>query len=210
MLDPRLRLILITDGVGDVARMVEVVDAAIAGGLRCVQVREPGWTARQTAKACEALRPRLDAADALLLVNDRVELAACGLAHGAQVGHRSLPPDLARRAVGEGALLGYSAHDRAQLDEASDAGCTFALLAPVWETASKPDAAPLGVARAATLTRDARLPVLWLGGVDEARLRTLGEAPLQTRPNGFAAMGAIMRAADPAAATRRLLAAQAG
>lgn len=202
MLDPRLRLTLVTDGAGDVVRMAEVVAAALAAGCRCVQVREPAWTARQVMRACEAIRTLVDDVEGLLLVNDRIEVAACGVAHGAQVGYRSIPPAAARSVLGASLLLGASVHDRAQLQEAAEAGCSFAVLAPVWETASKPDAVTLGVAEAAQLTREATLPVVWLGGVTADRLRAVRSVD---RPAGVAVVGAVMGAADPGAATRGLL-----
>ncbi|MCB9887228.1 MAG: thiamine phosphate synthase [Planctomycetes bacterium] len=140
----RLRVCLVTDGRGDLARIERVVDAVLAGGCRCVQLREFGWSARQLAEACERLRPRVEACDGWLLVNDRVDVAASGAAHGVQLGHRSLAPAAARARLGRAAVIGYSAHDAAQLATAAAAGCDFALLSPVWPTQSKPGALGLG------------------------------------------------------------------
>lgn len=205
MSDPRLRLILVTDGVGDPQRIEEVARAAIRAGCRCVQLREPRWSARAMLRACEALRPIVDAVDGLLLVNDRVDVVAAGGAHGAQVGHRSLPPAEARGVLGRDRILGFSAHDEQELDQAADDGCNFALLSPVWRTTSKPDAAFLGIERAGLLTGAARLPVVWLGGVDAATIPELAEVPAGQRPAGVAVRSAIMQTEDPEAATRSLL-----
>jgi thiamine-phosphate diphosphorylase len=146
--DARLRLILVTDGVGDPGRIEQIVRAAIRGGVRCVQLREPKWSARQMLRACETVRPMLEQVDGHLLVNDRVDVVAAGVAHGAQIGHRSLPPELARKVLGPDRLLGYSAHDADELASAAKHGCNFALLSPVWPTTSKPAAAFLSVVRA--------------------------------------------------------------
>lgn len=205
--DPRLRLMLITDGAGDLDRVARCIAAAVDGGVRCVQLREPRWTARALLRACERLTPLLDAVGGLLLVNDRVDVAAARAAHGAQVGHRSLPPDLAREVLGPRAVLGYSAHDQDELALAARAGCDFALLSPVWPTASKPGAAFLGPERAARLTAAAALPVLWLGGIDERTVHALAAVPTAGRPIGVAVRSALTQADDPAAAARRLLAA---
>jgi thiamine-phosphate pyrophosphorylase len=175
--------------------------------VRCVQLREPQWPARVLLRTCERLLPQVAAVGGWLLVNDRVDVAAAGAAHGVQVGHRSLPPELARRVLGPGPVLGYSAHEEAELDLAVAAGCDFALLSPVWPTASKPGAPHLGPLRAAQLTARARLPVVWLGGVEAARCQSLGEVPPAGRPAGVAGRGAIMEAADPGAAARTILAA---
>lgn len=205
--DPRLRLILVTDGFGDPNRIVEIVKHALAGGVRCVQLREGKWTARAMLRACDSLRPLLDDVGGLLLVNDRVDIAASGAAHGAQVGHRSLPPKMARDVLGPDRVLGYSAHDESELAEAAAGGCDFALLSPVWPTTSKPDAAFLGPERAGQLTAAATLPVIWLGGVDHKTIAQLAEVPAAQRPIGVAVRSAIMLVAQPDLAARELLAA---
>lgn len=209
-LDPALlRLVLITDGRGDAGRLEHVVAQAVAAGCRCVQLREPQWPARTLLRTCERLLPVLQAVGGLLLVNDRLDVALAGAAHGAQVGHRSLPPEIARRVLGPDFVLGYSAHDQGELDLAVAAGCDFALLSPVWPTTSKPDVPHLGVPRAAALTSRARLPVAWLGGVDGQRAGSLAEVPTGGRPVGLAVRSAIMAALDPGEATRCLLQAMA-
>ncbi|MCA8949722.1 MAG: thiamine phosphate synthase, partial [Planctomycetes bacterium] len=165
-LDPELlRLVLITDGHGELARLERIVAAAVAGGVRCVQLREPRWTARAQLQACERLRPLLDAASGILLVNDRVDIAATGVAHGVQVGGRSIPAELVRSVLGDDPVVVYSAHDATELDLAAATRCDAATLSPVWPTGSKPGAPNLGVAAAAGATARARLPAVWLGGV---------------------------------------------
>ena len=207
MLDERLRLILVTDGLGDLERVEAVVRAAWAGGCRCVQLREPRWSAAQMWAACTRLRAATSEAGGVLLVNDRVDVAASGVADGAQVGFRSLQPDAARKALGGARLLGYSAHDFAQLQSAGASGCDFALLSPVWQTSSKPDARPLGVASAGALTERSPLPVLWLGGVTAVRCREIAALPKAARPFGVAVMTAVMQADDPQRQSGEILAA---
>jgi thiamine-phosphate pyrophosphorylase len=207
-LDPSLlRLVLITDGRGDPVRVEQTVGAAVAAGVRCVQLREPQWSARALLTACDRLAPVLAKVGGLLLVNDRVDVAASGAAHGVQIGHRSLPPEIARRVLGPNVVIGYSAHDGSELDLAVASGCDFALLSPVWATTSKPGAPHLGPLRAGQMTVRARLPIVWLGGVDTAHLVQLAELPPQARPVGVAVRGAIMHAIDPGAAAAALLAA---
>lgn len=203
--DARLRLILVTDGVGDPGRIEEVVRAAVRGGVRCVQIRESKWSARQLLRACERLMPMLEQVDGLLLVNDRIDVVAARAAHGAQIGHRSLPPDVARDVLGPNTIIGFSAHDADELASAATHGCNFALLSPVWPTSSKPKGAYLTVPRAALLTADARLPVVWLGGVDATTITQIAPVPALQRPVGVAVRSAIMQADDPQAATAELL-----
>ncbi len=204
-----LQLVLVTDGRGDPARLERIVDQVVAAGVRTVQLREPELPARVLLRTCERLLPILQRVGGLLLVNDRVDVAAAGAAHGAQIGHRSLPPELARKVLGPDPVLGLSAHDRAELDLATAGGCDFALLSPVWPTPSKPGAPHLGAVRAAQLTAAARLPVVWLGGVTVGVLGGLAALPQVAWPAGFAVRSAIMGADDPGVAAAELLAATA-
>ena len=200
-----LQLVLVSDGRGDAVRLETIVAAAVDGGARCVQLREPHWSARTLLQVAERLRPKLDAVGGLLLVNDRIDVAAAGACHGAQIGHRSLPPELARQVLGPTRVLAYSAHDQGQLDLAASTGCDFALLAPVWPTSSKPGVAHLGEALAVSLTTRARLPVVWLGGVTPTNAARLADLPVRSRPVGIAVRSAVMEAEDPRYAVLALL-----
>jgi len=201
-----LRVVLVSDGQGDAARLLRIVTAACAGGVRAVQLREPGLSARELAALCARLRPVTAAAGGVLLVNDRVDVAAA-CADGAQVGHRSLPPLLARRALGPDRLLGVSVHDASELAALGAAGADFALLAPVWPTASKPGQPGLGVAAAGAMTAVSPVPVVWLGGVDVGVAAALAELPAAQRPLGVALRSGLCSANDVAAQARAVVAA---
>jgi thiamine-phosphate pyrophosphorylase len=200
-----LRLLLVTDGQGDRQRVRRIVEGALRGGVRAVQLREPTWTAAELAAACDELWPRLQDVGGLLFVNDRVDVAAAGLAHGVQVGRRSLPWPLARRALGAQALLSASVHGARDLAAAAAAGADVALLAPVWPTTSKPGAPALGVAAAAQLTAGAALPVVWLGGLERADAGSVLALPPEQRPIGVAARSMLCSAADVEATARALV-----
>ena len=198
-----LLVLLVTDGRGDVDRLRALVRDAVAGGVRAVQLREPNLSARHLAELADELRPVLDAVNGYLLLNDRVDVAAAGHAHGAQVGYRSLSPRNARSVLGTGRLLGCSVHNEIQLAEAATAGADFAVLAPVFATASKPGVPPLGVELAGRWTAAAELPVLWLGGVTPDHVASIVALPRQHQPCGVAVLGGICSAAHPRTAAAR-------
>jgi thiamine-phosphate pyrophosphorylase len=200
MIERLFRPVLITDARGDAGRIETIVAAAVDGGVRAVQVREPLLGARALGALCERLRARLPAGG-MVLVNDRVDVAAVGFADGVHLGGRSLAPEDARRVLGPQALIGFSAHDADELAFAAQQGASYASLSPVFRTASKPGAAALGLERALVLARAAKLPVVWLGGIDEARAREL-----RARWSGAVAVrGAICGARDPRAAAAALV-----
>lgn len=188
-----LRVMLITDGKGDTLRIESVVRAAFAGGLRCVQVREPRLAARELATLCARLHPFVTSLGGVLLVNDRADLAAAGLVHGVHLGHLSLQVSTVRQFLAPPHLVGVSTHNAREIDLAIAGGADYVTLSPVMPTKSHPHATPLGPAAAAQLAAVCPLPVVWLGGITR---KNLGEV-LPHRPFGIAVMGEIMDADDP-------------
>lgn len=198
-----LRLVLVTDGRGDVERLVELLAAAVEGGLRTVQLREPTLAMPAfevlCARALELLRP----VGGAVLVNDRVELAERAAVAGVHLGARSIPVTVARRRLGTTAWIGFSAHDGAQIAAAAAQGADYVSLSPVWPTSSKPGAPALGLPTALRLAQAAPLPVVLLGGIDEARASSLRGV----WTGGVAVRSAITEAADPRRAAAALCAA---
>src|SRR5881397_925126 len=181
------RLILVTDRRATDRDLLEVVEEALDAGLPAVQLRDKDLPGRPLLALAERLREATSRRGALLLVNDRIDVALAVGADGVHLGGGSLPAEAARRLVGRAALIGVSTHAPGE----APAGADFAFFGPVYETPSK------GGAQGA-----ARL-VLAIGGVTAARapaVRAAGAA-------GAAVIRAILAAADPAAATRDLLAA---
>jgi len=76
------------------------------------------------------------------------------------------------RGAGQG-LRSAPAHNFREVRAAERARAAFLILSPVFATRSHPDAAPLGIARFAWLARRTTLPVIALGGMNEARGKTL-------------------------------------
>lgn len=191
---------LITDGSGELARIHDIIAAALDGGVRGIQVREPSLSARQLCTLCADLKPRIDACGGVLVVNDRADVVAAGLAHGVQLGHRSLRPEAARRFLPRSAIIGCSVHDLSQIQEAVAAD--FVVLAPLFATGSKPGAEPLGLSRARELVSASLLPVILLGGIDVSNAGSAREIGA----SGVAVMSAVCDASDPRSAAAALVA----
>ncbi|HLU38202.1 MAG TPA: thiamine phosphate synthase [Planctomycetota bacterium] len=188
-----LRVMLITDGRGDTHRIQEVVRAAVEGGVRCVQLREPRLGARELAILCGLLHPVLTSHGGLLLVNDRADVAAAGVAHGVHLGRWSLLPGQVRTFLPPPMVVGVSAHNTLEVDAAVRGGADYVTLSPVLHTQSHPAAVPLGPSAAAKIAAASTVPVVWLGGITK---RTLGEI-LPFRPFGIAVMRELMDSEDP-------------
>ncbi len=177
--------------------------ALLRGGARVVQLRWPGASARELLAAARAIRPLARAAGALFLVNDRPDVARAAEADGVHLGQDDLPVAAARRVLGAGRLIGVSTHDPGQARAAEAAGADYLGVGPVYATATKPDAlAPRGLALVSAVRAAVRCPLVAIGGITPetaAAVRAAGA-------DAVAMIGALVRAPDPEAAVRDVLA----
>nr|WP_184786355.1 thiamine phosphate synthase [Phytomonospora endophytica] len=197
---PRLHVITDTaPGVDTVA----TVHAALAAGAPLIQVRP---NERDTDRAAYDLALHIAELcaryDATCLVNDLLHVALAVGAHGAHVGADDLPVDAARRVLGPAAILGGTCRDPDAARAAQRAGASYLGVGPAHPTSTKdglPD--PLGVWGIRSVAAAVDIPVVAIGGITPGRVPAL----LAAGAHGVAVVGAISRAADPAAATRDFL-----
>jgi thiamine-phosphate pyrophosphorylase len=200
---PQPALLVITDRRQARRPLEDVAAAAFAGGCRWLSLREkdlPASERRRLLGRLVALGARWDA-----VVGVHEDVAA---ARQAGAGAVHLPdgaaPAPVRAALGQAVLIGVSAHDAAGIARAAAAGADYVTLSPIFASASKPGYGPaLGLEALARAARGAAIPVIALGGVDEATIARCIEAGAA----GAAVMGAVMAADAAAAATAALVAA---
>ena len=178
------------------------VSAACDGGLDMVQLREkdlPGGALLTLAQELrEATRDR-----ALLIVNERVDVAlACG-ADGVQLGEEALPVEEARRLLGSDALIGRSVHSVAGAVEAEASGADYLVVGPIYATPSHPESEGAGTALLEQVLRSVAIPFLAIGGVDASNIGEVARAGA----SGAAVVRAVIAAPDPAQAVAELRAA---
>ncbi|MFD7653736.1 thiamine phosphate synthase [Actinosynnema sp. NPDC059797] len=162
------RLYLCTPDRPDLA---EFADAALAGGVDVVQLRDKGLEARQEIAALEVLAEACARHGALLAVNDRADVALAVDADVLHLGQDDLPVPLARRVVGDDVVIGRSTHDVAQARAAAvEPGVDYFCTGPCWPTPTKPGrpAPGLDLVRATAGTTDR--PWFAIGGIDRERL----------------------------------------
>ena len=195
---------LVTDSLLCGARGVEaVVQAAVRGGARVVQLREKTLSTRAFVERARALKALLAPLGVLLVINDRLDVAlACG-ADGLHVGQDDLLPEDARRWMPH-ALLGLSIERLDQLGAAERMAVDYYGAGPVFATATKMDAAPpLGLDGLRALRARTARPLVAIGGIaaDNAA------AVLAAGAQGLAVVSALCAALDPEAEARRICAA---
>jgi thiamine-phosphate pyrophosphorylase len=182
---------------------IAIVRAALAGGVRLVQLREKMMPLRELIAVGREVRALTRASGALLIVNDRVDVALALEADGVHLGQSDLPLDAARRLAPE-LIVGASAHDAAEAEEAQRQGASYVNIGPLFATATKRwDKAFLGVEELRRIVPRLALPFTVMGGIKRDRVASLTAAGART----LAVVTAVTAAPDPQAAASELLAA---
>jgi thiamine-phosphate pyrophosphorylase len=181
----------------------EQVLAAARGGAALIQIRDKHASDEDLAALVAELIPRVAALGARLIVNDRVDVALRTGAHGLHIGQGDGDVATIRRRMPPGMLLGLSIETVEQAKCIPSGLVDYIGAGPVRATATKPDhATPTGFGGLAAIIAEARLPTYAIGGIvagDAAAVRAAGAA-------GLAVVSAVVRAADPQAATAALVA----
>jgi thiamine-phosphate pyrophosphorylase len=184
--------------------MLSVATAALDGGATVIQLRDKTASTRTLVEEGLALRALTRERGALLIVNDRVDVALAVEADGAHVGQDDLPVTVARRLLGPERILGVSAASIGEAEEAVAGGADYLGVGPIFPSLGKPDAGPAtGVALLTELARRYTLPLVAIGGITAEN----AAETLRAGACGVAVITAIVAADDITAATRSLRAA---
>ncbi|KUI02686.1 thiamine phosphate synthase [Mycobacterium sp. IS-3022] len=215
MHEPRKRLAtaslyLCTDARRELGDLAEFADAALAGGVDLIQLRDKGSAgekrfgpleARQELEALEVLGDAARRHNALLAVNDRADIAVAAGADVLHLGQDDLPLAVARDIVGDRTVIGRSTHDVDQVGAAIAEAVDYFCVGPCWPTPTKPGrpAPGLDLIRHAA-RRDTAKPWFAIGGIDAARLPEV----LAAGARRIVVVRAITAAEDPGAAAAQL------
>ena len=182
---------------------VELAVALVAGGARLLQLRLKEATSRELLRVAAAIQPTARAAGALVLVNDRPDIARAVEADGVHLGQDDLPVAAARRILGPRYLVGVSTHDLDQARAAKAAGADYLAVGPVYPTSSKAAAlSPRGLELVGAVRAAVPLPLVAIGGITPETAPAVRAAGA----DAVAMIAALVRAPDVAAAVRGVLA----
>ncbi len=195
------RLYFVTDRKQTADRpLVDVVHAALDGGVRAVQLREKDLEGRELYELAEQLRELTLRYHASLLINDRIDIALATEADGVHLGQSAFPVAEARQLLGPDKLIGVSTHTPQEI--AASEGADFIIFGPVYYTPSKAAyGEPQGLDRLREAVEQSAVPVFAIGGIKAERVAEV----LETGALGVAVISAISAASDPTQAARELL-----
>ena len=180
---------------------LDIVAAAIRGGVSCVQLREKDCGAREFIAEAMAVRPLLAQHGVPLIINDRVDVALAVKAGGVHLGQKDMPCRLARELLPKGMIIGISAESLEDAMAAEKDGADYIGVSPIYATPTKTDtAAPLGLENLRRIRARVKLPLVGIGGLNAGNAAEV----IRHGADGVAVVSAIVAAPDPAAAARDL------
>ncbi|VXB59950.1 Thiamine-phosphate synthase [Arthrobacter sp. 9AX] len=211
------RLYLCTDARKDRGDFGQFVDAAFAGGVDIIQLRDKTIEAAEELELLAVLKEAAERHGRLWAVNDRADIAVLSGAPVFHIGQKDLPLAAARTLLNGNAAIGLSSHAPEQVDAAlaaaaGPAGLDYFCVGPVWATPTKPGRAAVGLelvnyAAAAAAAQegqsDGGVPWFAIGGIDHGNVEQVVAAGARR----IVVVRAITEADDPAAAAASLLAA---
>jgi thiamine-phosphate pyrophosphorylase len=193
---------LITDRALSGARgVLDTVEAAIAGGATMVQLRDPEAKTRALVEEARAIHALTRAAGVPFIVNDRVDVALAASADGVHVGQADMTVADVRALIGPESILGLSITSEADLDVSDLRGVDYLGVGPVFQTSTKPDAAPpINVGGLEAIVARTKVPIVAIGGLHAGNAADA----IAAGAHGIAVVSAICAAPDAEAATREL------
>jgi len=181
----------------------EVIRSALAGGVRLVQLREKSMEDGELFRLAREARRLTREVDALLIINDRLDVAMGCDADGVHLGRGDIPVDVARQ-VAPGLIVGASAHSAAEVLDAQARGASYVNIGPLFATSTKEgwEGRYLGLEGLKTISKAAVIPFTVMGGIKKEHIAGIVGAGAGV----IAVVTAITMADDPEQATRELLA----
>lgn len=150
--------------------MLQRLEKALKKGIRMVQLREKELSGLEYYQLAKRVRELTQDYDAMLFINDRVDIALAVNADGVHLPEKGLPPSTVKKIAPE-LLVGYSAHSLEQALWAQEEGADFITLSPIFKTQSHPEVEPIGLGLLKEVSQRLSIPVYALGGITWDRIK---------------------------------------
>jgi thiamine-phosphate pyrophosphorylase len=191
--------VVITEALCAGRSALDILGMTLAAGVRLVQLREKDLDGRRLYERAREFRRLTTAAGALLIINDRLDIAMAAGADGVHLGQEDLPLEAARRVAPE-LIIGASTHSLEEALAAQATGASYVNIGPIFATQTKEGVAPLGPEMIDRIVPHLRIPWTTMGGIKSTNI----DQVVCRGAKHPAVITAVTAAADPTAAARKL------
>jgi thiamine-phosphate pyrophosphorylase len=180
---------------------LELAELAIAGGADAIQFRQKSGATREMIRVAGQMKDLCRKSGVTFLVNDRLDWALASQADGIHLGQEDFPIPLARKILGEKAVIGGSAGTLEEARKCLREGADYVGFGPVFPTTSKEDAAPAGgLVLLERVVKEITLPIIAIGGINQDNALQV----MQTGVYGIAVISAVCCQPNPKESARLL------
>ncbi len=193
---------LVTDGnLCTKFSLEDTVMQAVKAGVSYVQLREKHASTKDFVEMAVKLKKILSSFNVPLIINDRIDVALASDADGVHIGQTDMPFEMARKLMGNDAIIGLSVETWEDVRQAEKFNVDYLGVSPVYSTPTKTDTKePWGLKGLSKIRDFSRLPLVAIGGIN----RFNAEQVLKAGADCLAVVSAICAACDPFEATLRL------
>jgi thiamine-phosphate pyrophosphorylase len=179
-----------------------VVVACLRGGARWLQLRGTRAGSASFLALAEATAAAAREHHAVVIVNDRADIALMAGAAGVHVGQHDLPVAEVRRILGPQSIVGLSTHDEGQVDAALQSTADYIAVGPIYSTTTKDTGyTARGIDMLREIRAKVKLPIVAIGGVNEQNVGQVWRAGA----NSVAIISDILSAENIAVKIARIL-----
>jgi thiamine-phosphate pyrophosphorylase len=191
-------LYLVTDSALSLGRSnLEIIRAAVEGGVTVVQLREKGATTRDFYEEGLKIKDFLESKRTPLIINDRIDIALALNADGVHLGQDDMPVNIARLLLGPDKIIGASVFTIDEAKAAELQGADYLGLSPIFVTETKPELIKqIGIEGIPRIKSSVRIPIVGIGSMNRANAYEVVKAGL----DGVAVVSAICSQEDTKAA----------
>lgn len=194
-------LYFITDSTGlEEEAFLDKVERACKGGVTLLQLREKERGTREYLTLAEKVHKITAYYKIPLIIDDRADIAFAAGAGGVHLGQEDMPVFLARKMLGEGAIIGATVKTAEQAEEACRQGADYLGVGAIYPTTTKVKTVLTPVEMLKKICAVSTVPVNAIGGLTKDNLGILKDSGI----DGICVVSAIMKAEEPERAAREL------
>lgn len=176
----------------DDSEFIDRIALILNAGVKLIQYREKNKTAKEMINIAKKLRQLCSMYDALLIINDRIDIAKIVDADGVHLGQDDIDINSARKLLGDDKIIGISTHKPDDAIIAQENNADYIGVGPVFKTPTKPTTTPVGLEYVKWVSQNIKIPFYAIGSIDETNVNEVINAGAAR----VAAIRALMNAND--------------
>lgn len=187
------RLFLITEESPSLSKLLHIVEEAVKGGVKIVELREKKSTPREIYEKAILLKELLSKYNIPLIIDNRPDIVLAADADGVHLAQHDLPLYEVRKMLSSPKIVGTSVYTVEQAQEAEKNGADYVATGAIFPTTSKDDATVLPEGMLEKITESVSIPVIAVGGLKPTNLAIVKDKGIA----GVGVVSGIMQAENP-------------